>query len=96
MAGGDASMQTVARLLNTSTRTLQRQLAAAGFSYQKLLDSTRHNAAVGYLADSSLSIGEVAYLLGYSEPSAFHRGFKRWNGGTPQAFRGSPGRTGDW
>jgi AraC-like DNA-binding protein len=91
MAGGDTNVKTAARLLNTSVRTLQRQLAAAGLSYQELLDSTRHNAAVRYLTDFTLSIGEVAYLLGYSEPSAFHRAFKRWTGSTPQAFRSSAG-----
>ena len=39
------------------------------------------------MVDSSLSIGEIAYLVGYSEPAAFHRAFKRWTGLTPQAFR---------
>jgi AraC-like DNA-binding protein len=77
----------VARCLATSARSLQRRLSAAGTSYQELLDSTRCEAATRYLQDRGLSIGEVAYLLGYSEPPAFHRAFKRWNGVTPQEFR---------
>jgi AraC-like DNA-binding protein len=80
-------MQRVARDLGTSRRTLQRRLADAGASYQGLLDETRREAAERYLTESSLSIAEVAYLLGYSEPSAFHRAFKRWFGRSPQGFR---------
>jgi AraC-like DNA-binding protein len=87
MAEGDVQIETVARALATSTRSLQRRLAEAGISYQQLLDNTRRDAADEYLADPRLSIGEVAYLLGYSEPAAFHRAFKRWNGITPQSFR---------
>jgi AraC-like DNA-binding protein len=71
----------------TTSRTLQRRLAVAGVSYQDLVESTRREAAERYLANLSLSITEVAYLLGYSEPSALHRAFKRWNRMTPQAFR---------
>jgi AraC-like DNA-binding protein len=56
-------------------------------SYQKLLDDARRAAAGRYLAESTLAIGEVAYLLGYSEAAAFHRAFKRWYGATPEAFR---------
>jgi AraC-like DNA-binding protein len=84
---GDTRLQTVARTLATSARSLQRRLAAAGVSYQQLLDLARKAAAERYLSDSPLSIGEVAYLLGYSEPAAFTRAFRRWNDETPQAFR---------
>ena len=84
---GETEIQSVARALGTSARSLQRRLSAAGTSYHDLLDSTRCEAATRYLQDRRLSIGEVAYLLGYSEPPAFHRAFKRWNGITPQEFR---------
>ncbi len=84
---GDVEIQTVARSLATSARSLQRKLAAAGTSFQELLDTTRRDAAARYLEDRTLSVGEVAYLLGYSEPAAFHRAFKRWNGITPLEFR---------
>jgi AraC-like DNA-binding protein len=80
-------INSVARDLATSARTLQRRLADAGFSYQDLVELTRREAAEKYLADCSLTIAEVAYLLGYSEPSALHRAFKRWNHTTPQLFR---------
>jgi AraC-like DNA-binding protein len=56
-------------------------------SYQQLLDAARKEAARRYLAESSLAIGEVAYLVGYSEPAPFHRAFKRWYGVTPEVFR---------
>ena len=84
---GKIEIQSVARALATSARSLQRRLSAVGTSYQELLDSTRREAATRYLQDRRLAIGEVAYLLGYSEPSAFHRAFKRWNRVTPQEFR---------
>ena len=87
VGGGDTRIQAVARTLATSARSLQRRLAAAGCSYQQLLDLARKDAAERYLSDSPLSIGEVAYLLGYSEPAAFNRAFKRWHDETPQAFR---------
>jgi AraC-like DNA-binding protein len=67
-------------------------LAEAGLSYQDLLDRTRHEAAVQYLSSPQLSIGEIGWLLGYSEPSAFHRAFKRWEGVSPQAFRAKRSR----
>jgi len=66
---------------------IQRRLAATGVSYQDLLDESRREAAERYLSESPLSIAELAYLLGYSEPSAFHRAFKRWFGRSPLAFR---------
>jgi AraC-like DNA-binding protein len=87
VAGGDIRIQAVARALATSVRSLQRRLAAAGVSYQQLLDLARKDAAERHLMESSLSIGEVAYLLGYSEAAAFNRAFRRWHQQTPQAFR---------
>jgi AraC-like DNA-binding protein len=87
MARGNSDIELIARSMATSVRSLQRRLAAAGTSYQELLDSTRREAATRYLSDCSLSISEVSYLLGYSEPAAFHRAFKRWHGSTPQDFR---------
>jgi len=68
-------------------RKQKTRLAAARVSYQEVLETMRQEAAGKYLSDSKLSIGEVAYLLGYSEPATFHRAFKRWSGITPQEFR---------
>jgi AraC-like DNA-binding protein len=73
MAEGETHIDVVARALARSARSLQRQLAAAGLSYQQVLDNTRREAAHEYLSNPTLSTGEVAYLLGYSEPAAFHR-----------------------
>lgn len=87
MAQGDSNIESVARYMATSVRSLQRRLASSGTGYQELLDSIRREAAGRYLADRALSISEVGYLLGYSEPAAFHRAFKRWHGSTPQQFR---------
>jgi len=87
IAGGDTRIASVARELGTSARTLRRRLAEQGSSYQSLVELARCEAAEQYLSDPSLSIAEISYLLGYSEPSALHRAFKRWKGTTPQAFR---------
>jgi AraC-like DNA-binding protein len=86
----DIRIDVIARRLAMSARTLQRRLAGEGFSFQSVLDDWRKEAAGSHLAASRLSIGEIAYLLGYSEPAAFHRAFKRWYGVTPQAYRRRP------
>lgn len=84
---GEPSVRDVARRLAVAPRTLQRRLAAEGLTYQALVDDTRREAAERLLVDASLAVAEIAYLLGFSEPSAFHRAFKRWAGVTPQDFR---------
>jgi AraC-like DNA-binding protein len=84
---GEPSVRDVARRLAVAPRTLQRRLAAEGVTYQELVDDTRREAAERLLVDASLAVAEIAYLLGFSEPSAFHRAFKRWAGVTPQDFR---------
>jgi AraC-like DNA-binding protein len=87
VGGGDTHIEATARTLARSVRSLQRHLAAAGVSYKRLLSQARMDAAARYLTGSPLAIGEIAYLLGYSEPSAFNRAFKRWHNETPRAFR---------
>lgn len=83
----EPGVREVARQLAVAPRTLQRRLAAEGASFQDLVDDTRRVAAERLLTDASLAVAEIAYLLGFSEPSAFHRAFKRWAGVTPQVFR---------
>jgi len=87
VAGGDTRIESVARELATSGRTLQRRLSSEGVSYQELLDDARREAAERYIRESTLAIGEIAYLVGYAEPAPFHRAFKRWFGTTPEEFQ---------
>jgi AraC-like DNA-binding protein len=82
----------VAKQLAIAPRTLQRRLATEGVSYQQVIDIERRESAERLLADASLAVGEIGYLLGFSEPSAFHRAFKRWHRVTPQEYRSSIAR----
>ncbi|MCA9690050.1 MAG: AraC family transcriptional regulator ligand-binding domain-containing protein [Nannocystaceae bacterium] len=78
-----------AKRMSTSTRTLQRSLRAAELSYDALLDETRQQLSLEYLGDRRLTIGEVAVVVGYSEPATFYRAFKRWTGVPPGVYRAS-------
>lgn len=82
-----ATLSGLASRLRMSERSLQRRLADEGETFDRLLDELRHELAVRYLTDKKIAIAEVAFLLGYSEPSAFHRAFKRWTGSTPSQLR---------
>ena len=84
---GMHSLERVAGALGMSGRTLQRRLAAESVGFTDLLDDVRRTLALQHIANARLSLGEIAYLLGFSEPSAFHRAFKRWTGMTPRAAR---------
>lgn len=84
---GVPSLGDIAARLKMSERSLQRKLADEGGSFEAVLDDVRRKLALRYLADRKLAIAEVAYLLGYSEPSPFHRAFKRWTGKTPSEAR---------
>lgn len=87
LGAGTPSLADIAARLKMSERSLQRKLADEGRSFEALLDDVRRKLALRYLADPKLAIAEVAYLLGYSEPSPFHRAFKRWTGKTPSEAR---------
>ena len=77
----------VARSLNRSASTLQRQLQAEGLSYRTLLDETRRSLAEEYLRDRKHSHAQIAYLVGFSDQSNFSRAFKRWTGSSPRQFQ---------
>ena len=78
---------TVASALTVSERTLSRRLADEGTSFRTILDDVRCEFACALLQDRSLSVGDVAFFLQYSEPAAFHRAFRRWTGQAPGDFR---------
>ncbi len=81
------TLETAAARLAVSPRTLRRRLQEEGTTFQDVLDETRCELAKRHLGDDRLALGEVAFRLGFSEPSAFHRAFKRWTGQTPLAYR---------
>ena len=83
------SSEEVAFKLNMSVSTLRRRLSEEETSYQKIKDQCRMKAAVNYMDSPQLSINDVAALMGFDEPSAFFRSFKKWTGMTPGEYRKS-------
>ncbi len=83
LPSGQPKIDAVAQELGMSTRTLTRRLAEAGVTYKGLLDEVRRKLALQYLKDKRISFKQVAYLLGYSEVSAFYHAFRRWVGSSP-------------
>ena len=80
-------LASIAEELNLSPRTLQRKLSEAGASFQQVLDQARFALATDYLRQDSLSLVDIAFLLGYQEQSAFTHAFKEWAGVNPGAWR---------
>lgn len=80
-------LEAVARQLHMSPQTLRRHLSEEGSSFQELKDNLRRDLAIYQLTRCELSIQDIAEQLGFSEPSAFHRAFKKWTGLTPGAYR---------
>lgn len=87
LAGEPPSVEQVAAELGVSGRSLHRQLAAAGTSYQRVLDRLRCDEAVRQAADPARPFKAIAAAVGFADPRAFRRAFKRWTGTSPQAFR---------
>jgi AraC-like DNA-binding protein len=84
---GRVSKAVVARRLNMSPRTLQHRLTLHDTSFHDLAEETRQTLARAYLEDRSLTLTEIAYLLGFSNESNFSRAYKRWTGQPPGAVR---------
>ncbi|MFT3694816.1 MAG: AraC family transcriptional regulator ligand-binding domain-containing protein [Kofleriaceae bacterium] len=82
-----ANIAHAAQALGMTERSLQRRLKEANTSFNDVREDVRKQLAKRYL-DDKLAIAEISFLLGFSEPSAFHRAFRRWTGMTPQEARG--------
>lgn len=87
LPSGELSIEEVADALNISLRSLQRAMNEADTTYRGLLRSIRQELATDYLLDPLMSMTEIAFLLGYSDYSAFSRAYKRWTGQSPRALR---------
>ena len=89
IAGATPSLKEVATELAMSERTVQRELRMENTSFRQLIEDTRKEIAIQHLAQPGASATEIAFLLGFSEPSAFTRAFRRWTGSAPTQFQTS-------
>ncbi len=89
LPSGEVELGQAARRLGMSGRTLQRRLANEGVTFRQLVQSTRERLALHYLTTTAIPYTEVAFLLGFDEPSSFFRAFRTWTGKTPEATRRS-------
>lgn len=87
LEGQTPSIEQVADSLGMPPWTLRRKLQDHDTSFQNLLNETRRGLAESYMKDTDLAIGEIAYLLGFSSPTAFQRAFKRWTSVSPGQYR---------
>ena len=87
MRDGNPTLAQVARRLALGPRTLQRYLEQHGTTFTRVVDDARRQFSLRYLRDPKHTLTDIAYLLGYSEVSAFNRAFRRWTGSTPTDYR---------
>ncbi|KAA5601821.1 AraC family transcriptional regulator [Blastochloris sulfoviridis] len=79
--------ETLAREMKMPASTLRRQLRAEGQTYRTIKDEIRRALAIRWLAANDKPVGDIAAELGFTEPSAFHRAFRKWMAKSPGAFR---------
>ena len=80
-------LEAMAQEFGVAPTTLRRRLEGEGISFQAIKDELRRDAAIHWLCNSPVSVAEVAHLVGFEEPSAFYRAFKKWTGVPPGAYR---------
>jgi len=91
LSQGEFDAEAIASELCVSRHTLYRRLKAEGNSFHDIIESARRDKAVAYLRKNKYALSEIAFLLGFSELSAFSRAFKRWTGQSPASYRRSNG-----
>jgi AraC-like DNA-binding protein len=84
---GRAQRHNVAKKLAMSTRTLARRLASEGTTFEEVVDELRRSLALQYVRTPSISLSQIAWLLGYEGGTSFNHAFRRWTGGPPSAAR---------
>jgi AraC-like DNA-binding protein len=87
LPSGASRAAVVAQRLGMSTRSFTRHLAEEGTTFGEILEHLRKRLAFRYLADNRMSLQQIAWFLGYSEPGAFTHAYKRWTGTTPGRAR---------
>jgi AraC-like DNA-binding protein len=87
LPSGEAGIEAVARAMGVSRQTLYRRLKEEGFTFEQVLDDLRHRLALRYVGRDGMSAKSAAYRLGFSDPAAFSRAFKRWTGRSPSDRR---------
>jgi AraC-like DNA-binding protein len=83
---GCPTVNMTAELAGTNVRTLQRNLAEFGLTYTELLHQVRMDKAMRLIKNNSLRIMDVAYEVGYEDPSNFARAFRVYTGLSPKEF----------
>jgi AraC-like DNA-binding protein len=87
LSSGRLAIGLVARELHMSARTLGRRLEGEGTTFTELVDDIRKRLALRHVGEQNQALSEVAFMLGFAHPAAFHRAFKRWTGLTPRRYR---------
>lgn len=86
---GEVGVDAVAEKLGVSRQTLYRNLKAEGVTFEQVLDELRHRMALHYMSGKKASLNDIAYLVGFADPTSFSRAFKRWTGKSPSEYRGA-------
>jgi AraC-like DNA-binding protein len=89
MHTGEVGIEAIAARLGLSRGGLYRKLKNENVTFEQVLDELRHKLALHYLEGRKVSVSQTAYLVGFSDPAAFSRAFKRWTGSSPRRRSGA-------
>lgn len=92
LPSGNPDQEDIAKSVFVSSRTLQRKLADENTNFRTLFLEVRRELAEKYIADKTMPLVEISYMLGFSDTSSFSRAFKQWTGASPATFRDSIAR----